>query len=485
MKRHPVAALILACTFLIPSLAAAAQIRAYVAEFAVSQPESAGLKTTLQTLLSSRMASEAIAPVSAASEADIIITGSFTQLGKIFSLDAAARLSSGRTLATVFEQGEGQDDLIPALGRISAKLKSEVTQRYPMATAAPAAARPQMQSQAQSLVQAQPQQVASQLGNTAWLSPRIANAQLGLAPAVTGPEGREFFVAETHALHLYRQEKGVKLLAEVQLSPRENILAVDCLGTDKNGNLRAYVSVIEGETLTSKIFSFEDKKLKPVAEQLPYMFRAIALNGGAKKIYAQQMGLHDDFFGDLYEVFETGGKIELKNPIQLPRYANVFNYNRLTGSDGKRYATALSTDGYLVIYSEACEELWRSSEKFGGSETFFQRETSASAKDVNERFRWRFIDQRITVTPNGEIVVPQNSGFFVLGNNRSYSKYAMVSFSWNGSSAEERWRTKQSQNYLADYYLDAEAHEIVLLEVVQKEGLFSKGGSAIRVIQAD
>lgn len=474
MKRRLVAILLLACAILIPSLAAATQIRTYVAEFTVPPQDAAGLKSTLQTLLSSRMASEAITPVTAASEADVIITGSYTQLGKVFSLDAAAKLASGRTLATVFEQGESQDDLIPALGKISAKLKAEILKAYPQASAPAPAATPQTPAP----------QAASQPGKTVWLSQRIVGAQAALAPGLTRPEGREFFVAENHALRYYRQEKTLKLLAEVEFPQREKVIAVDSAGPDQNGHPRAYVTILDGEAPASKIFSFEDAKLKLVAAKLPYLFRAIALNGAKSRIYAQQMGVSEDFFGDLYEISETGTKIELINPTKLPRYGNVFNYNRVSGPDGKSLATVLSTDGYLLVCSEAGEELWRSSEKFGGSETYFQRE-AGNVRDLGEKLRWRFIDQRITVTQNGEIIVPQNSGFFVMGNSRSYSKYALVSFSWNGSSLEELWRTKQNQNYLADYYLDAEAREIVLLEVVQKEGLFGKGGSAVRVVRAN
>ena len=476
MKRNLVAFLLLACAFLIPSLAAAAQIRAYVAEFAVTPPESGGLKSSLQTLLSSRLASESILPVAAASEADVIVTGSFTQLGKIFSLDAVARLSSGRTLATVYEQGESLDDLIPALGRISAKLKAEVLQRYTQA--------PQPATAGGTPSQA-PGQAASQPGNTLWLSQRIANAQMGLAPVGAAAEGREFFLAESHALRLYRQEKTLKLLAEVQFPLREKVIAVDSTGPDKNGNPRAYVTIMDGESPASKIFSFENGQLKLVAGNLPYLFRALALNGGARKIYAQEMSITDDFFGDVYEMSDTGATVQKKTAIKLPRYANIFNYNTLKGADGKDYPIVLSTDGYLVVYSDAGEEIWRSSEKFGGSETYFQRDAGSTVRDNYEKYRWRFIDQRITVLPNGEVVVPQNFGFFVVGNNRSYSKYSMVDFAWNGSSLEERWRTKQSQNYLADYYYEPDSKALVLLEVVQKEGVFKKGGSTIRVIQTD
>jgi len=479
MKRSLVAFLLLACTCFIPALATAGPIKAYVAEFAITPQEAGGLKTTLQTLLSSRMASEAILPVAAASDAEVLITGSYTQIGKVFSLDAVAKLSSGKTLATVFEQGESQDDLIPALGKISAKLKAEILQRYAQASApAPAAVRA-------APLAAQPVQTGSLPGSSVWLSQRIKGAQMGLTALVNGSEGREVLVAESHALRVYRQEKALKLLSEVKLPLKEKIISVDCAGPDQDGKLRVYVTIMDGELPASQIYTYQDQQLKLVASKLPNLFRAIAFNGGETKMYTQEMGITEDYFGDLYEVSLTGATVEKKNPIKLPRYANIFNYNRITGPDGKSYATVLSTDGYLVVYSPEGEEIWRSSEKFGGSETYFLRDNSTNVKDTYEKARWRFIDQRITVTKDGQIIVPQNYGFFVVGNNRSYSKYSLISFNWTGSSMEERWRTKQSQNYLADYFFNPDSRDLVLLEVVQKEGLFGSGGSTVRVIRAD
>ena len=488
MKRSTVPVFLLATALLIPTFASAAQIKAHIAQFTVTPADSGSLKTTLQTLLSSRIASDSILPVATVSEADVLVTGSYTQFGKVFSLDVAAKLPSGSTLATVFEQGESQDDLIPALGKISSKLKAEMVQRYAQPrVAAPVAAQPAQLAPAAAQPAPAPQlqspQADDQRGKSVWLSQRIPGAQVAMAPALTRAEGREIFVADSNALRLYRQEKNLKLVDEVKFSEKEKIIAIDSIGPDQIGNARVYVTIVKGDAPASRIYSVENGKLKPVASELPYLFRAIALDGGKSKIYAQQMAVTEDYFGDLFEVSEVNGKIELKNPIKLPRYANVFNYNRVSGPDGTRYATVLSSDGQLIIYTEAGEEIWRSSEKFGGSETFFLRETGLGQRDPEDKFRWRFLDQRITVTKDGEVIVPQNGGFFVLGNSRSYSKHSLVSFQWNGSSLEESWRTKQSQNYLADYYLDAETGEIVELEVVQKEGIFGKGGSAIRAVR--
>jgi hypothetical protein len=83
------------------------------------------------------------------------------------------------------------------------------------------------------------------------------------------------------------------------------------------------------------------------------------------------------------------------------------------------------------------------------------------------------------VTRDGDIVVPKNDGFWVVGNSRSFTKNSVYDFVWNGAVLEERWHTKPSQNYLADYFYDEARKELVVLEVIKKAGMIEKGASAI------
>ena len=49
----------------------------------------------------------------------------------------------------------------------------------------------------------------------------------------------------------------------------------------------------------------------------------------------------------------------------------------------------------------------------------------------------------------------------------------------------EAWHTRQSPSYLADYAYDAATGEVVLLEVVQRAGLFGIGKTAISINKLD
>jgi hypothetical protein len=499
MKKTTAATLLLLGSILIPFSASAAPLRVFVQDFSVSSPESSALKNTLKRLLSSRLSGEGINTVDAASEADVVVSGSYTQLGKIFSLDAEAKTSTGKPLGATYEQGDSLDALIPAVGKLSVKLRDEIKLKYPQSLA-PAVLRVPAETASSALVKApaaidkaptniekapaaieRVPEVVRQTNGSSWMSQRLEGAQKGVAAA--GP--KDVFILAGDSLSLYRQGQTLTLLASEKFSSRYRILAVDTVNEDQEGKVLAFVSIMDGEVPASRVYSAVNGSLKLVAKDLSYLFRSLALGGGSKRLYAQELGRIDDYYGDVYEASYADGSVKLKNPIKMPKFGNIFNFNTFRDQNGKSYFTGFTESGYLVVYTDQGKELWRSNDKFGGSETSFQRRDSENERITGTPYRTKFIDQRITVTDQGEVLVPQNGGFFVFGNSRAYSKYSIFCFVWNGSSLEERWRTKQSQNYLADYFYRPATKELVMLEVVQKDDLFGAGASALKVIKTE
>lgn len=479
MKKTLALTLILLSSLFFPLLASAENIRAYITDFTVSGGDSADLKTTLKRLMSSRLSGDGLITVETPAEADVVISGSYTMLGKMFSLDATAKNAQGKQLAAAYEQGESIDALIPAVGKISSKLKGEIVKQYPTAAtpATPSAIQPPVSSQ---IIKTPASELLRNEPAPGWTSQRIAGAK----SAITSWGTDEVLVADQEGLYLYKRDGKLALIAQAALAQHQKLLAIDAIGPDQDGKVLAFVTIIDREAPSSRVYSIQNGTLKVVAQDLPYMFRALAPYGGKKQLFAQQMGRSDDYYGDVYEASFADGTVKLANPIKMPRFANIFNFNLFRDQSGKSYLTCFNDSGYLLVYGDG-DEIWRSSDKFGGSETYFQRRDMENERTTGTPFRTRFIDQRIAVTEKGEVLVPQNAGFFVLGNARSYSRYSMVAFAWNGSSLEELWRTKPSQNYLADYDFNQQSREMVLLEVTQKSGLGGKGGSLVRILRAE
>jgi hypothetical protein len=137
--------LIVALAALVILLAAlpafAGQVRVFVAELnAIGVQNRDEMKVTLQTLLASRLTSDRIVTVGSAAEADVVVTGTYVTIGKVFSVDALAKTGKGTTITRAFVQGESQDELIPAVGKLAEKLSAELAKLSEGAAAAAAPA---------------------------------------------------------------------------------------------------------------------------------------------------------------------------------------------------------------------------------------------------------------------------------------------------------------------------------------------------------
>jgi len=328
-----------------------------------------------------------------------------------------------------------------------------------------------------------PEAATTKVIDSGMIGQRLEGVIVGVAevPGENSSE-RQLIAALSHEIRLYSQGKGLKLLNALKdFGENERIVAIDTADLDGDGVPELYVTVFHGEELSSRVYLIENGGFRRIAAALPYFFRAMNLKGGTKKVYAQEMGREDDYYGGLYEVVKNGNTFRYDNELKLPRFANIFNCNQISDLKGESLFIVIHPDNYLIVYDGKGEILWKGSDKYGGSENFFLRNDSQNERVTGSKFRKSFLEQRITVTRSGDIIIPKNEGFFVLGDSRSFTKNSIYAFRWNGASLDELWHTKLSQNYLSDYLFDEGRKELVLAEVVKKEGMIDKGASAISV----
>jgi hypothetical protein len=497
MKKQ-IIALVALFSLLLVVPAFAAQLRVFVADMnAIGAQNKDDMKATLQMLLSSRLNSDRIIAVGSAAEADAVVSGTYVAIGKVFSVDALAKTTGGKTLTRAFVQGESQDELIPAVGKLADKLIVELNKIYaggqlsaaaagvqtaPLPLAAPKSDFIKSEQQVRSapvgeFIKPREQEQGAVGG---WQSKRLNGAANLMATGKSRPDGgREIFLAEDSRLSYYRQGADMKLVAETEFRSTEKVLSLDTVEAN-DGTVDIYVTILRGDDLASQVWQVKGDKLVQVAEKLPYFFRSFSLAGGPKKLYAQSMGRDADFYGDIAEATRNGSQITLRNPLKMPRYADLYTFNQFRDREGKTFSVAINPDGYLIVYDQAATELWRSNDTFGGSELFFQKEET-NQRATGEKFRSVFMNQRVLLTAKGDILVGKNAGFWVLGNARTYKKGSVYCLAWNGSSLEEKWRTKDTQNYMPDYSFDEARNELLILQTVQRTGLTSRGASSLAI----
>lgn len=501
----------------VPALAAG-PLRVYVGEFnAVGVAAKDDAKAALQALLASRLNSDKLLTVSSPDEAELVVGGTYLAIGKQYNLDAFVRTVGGQTVSRSYVQGEGgQEALFGAVGSLADKLSSDLLKkleggsvpRLALAATSPAAAPgvmpvPVVQARPQpaDIVRAaqpvpsgdlqrapqgdiiRPQALYRGSPNTGEIK-RLDGMYNLLAAGPSDAKGRRLlFMAQNQSVAALWQGES-RPMTGFGLKPNQKVVSLDYVDSDGNGTAELYVTIIGSGEVESQVWELKNNRLVKLAEKLPYFFRAIALAGGMPKLYLQEQGRGEQqYYGDVYEAALQGKQMVKKTRFAMPRYGNLYSFNQFKAQNGELLTVVYHESNYLVVYDKEQKELWRSNDAFGGSELYYQIEDRDRMRVHGDNYRWYFMNQRILVTAQQEVLVGKNDGFFLLGNARTYKKGAVYSLYWNGAALEEVWRTKDTQNYMPDFWFDEQKSELLLLQLTQREDVVMrvKGATALQI----
>lgn len=481
-----------------------AAVKTYVAEFnVVGAPNKDELKSTLQSLLTSRLNLNRIQLVDKPEKAELQLFGNYAMFGKMFSIDVLIKNSLTDSMTKVFEQGASQDDLIPAFSRLAEKLDKQIADAQPLIAPVPAASSvkpvtpvpvaaaivapvvvpkvdaPPVKSEENYVVKSE-----TPRRNTPgfWSSDPLTGVFTAIALGRTLPSGeREIFIAGANTLRYFRKGAELKQIAEISIPVSAKILTIDTADLDRDGVPEIFVSIIDRKSVSSKIFRLSDVGMELIADNQPWLYRGIGKDFKVRTIFAQSVSSKGEYSTEISEISLSGKLFETTKSRTLPKHGNIYNFTLFSDATGMEKIAILDEDGYVIVYASNGNELWKSSDKFGGSETYFNYESIAQLRSKGVTSRWNFLEQRIIALADGTLIVPRNDGTFSIGNNRSYNKHSIFGLQWSGALLKEAWHTRVTPSYLADYAFDAATQEFVLLEVVQKAGLFNVGKTVISV----
>ncbi len=430
------------------------------------------MATILKTLIASRLSRDGVMAVGTVAEADVAIMVSYIAAGKLFSLDAQA-LQGGKTVARAFEQGEGEDDLIPATGRLADRLLADLTKNRASAAA------PQQQVGVQGAQNGELVKIDDKTMGTngSWRSPEIPTAIGLIAAGSVGTDGgRDIFLADNRRLFHYRKGTAFKLIAEKTLLVYEKILSLDVLETGNN-TLDLYVTVVRNDQPASQIWCLKGDSLERVAQELPYFMRVLKLPGQPGRLYVQKNGGRQLFGGAISEAELVGGQLRTKQELPVPPGTSLYAFNQLTDQNGALLTVVLSPENKLVVYNREQKEIWRSSEEYGGSELFVEKREALAGQDAADAEL--YLNQKIRTSASGQLFIGKNVAPLLFGKRGNYKNGAVYCLAWSGDGLEGKWHTRITDYYLPDFFYDDSSKDLLQIEVTGRPTILSKGNSAL------
>jgi TolB-like protein len=441
--------------------------------------------------------------------ADWVLYGSLTLFGNSVSIDTQmVDVTGAKETLSFFNQSEGMEEVIPRINLIAQDINARVFGRrtavagLPAQTAAqPQQARPSIYAHPESLVGGGDQNYspfvieggAYSESPGFWKSRNIKTAVLSMSLGdVNGDKKTETVLCSSQEIFIFQNDRGrfVKL-AEIGVTPIDNLLGVDTADINANGTDEIFVTAVNGNDfrVQSFVLEYNGSTYERIAEYQKWYLRVVEHPLRGRILLGQARGVDDIFFGNIHELDWSAGELVSTDSLIWTKGMTVFGFaiGDVT-NQGVDSAIAYDSRDRLRIYTIGGKREWKSEDSYGGSETFILYSEDSAGR--------AYLAQRIFIADLNdsgkyEVVVTKNKSltgqFFK--NYRSYGGGQIVSLSWNGLGLAKNWHTRKVTGWFSDLAVgdidnDGQA-EIAATVVREGKTAVSKGKSAVVVYDLD
>jgi TolB-like protein len=387
--------------------------------------------------------------------ADYVVYGSITKVGEFISLDAKVVSVAGtRPTTSSFVQHKGIDEVMPKVGTFAQDIANRIMGRSASYERSRGELREYLRYQAVGYTRMK-----------TFPDQKLKGVDVG---DVTGDGKNEVVIIGERQIWIYRDEgKTLTQVAQFTEGPSYRFLTVDLF--DLDGDEKAEICVTnarEDGDLQSFILAHSDGAFTYLAERLPWYLRVVRVPGKGRVLIGQYIGSDKDFQGAIriVEWKEKTQSAKLGKKAKLPDFAEwayEFAIGHLTSPEADEYVV-LDITGAARVRDRGGSQLWKSGEKFGTSDNWFDRPELYRDRDGNpSQFARRiYLPPRMVVQDlDGDgldevtAVVNKFTGGAHLEHVRIYDKGYVVSLAWDGLGLAEVWRTQDVPGYVADFQI--------------------------------
>jgi len=306
----------------------------------------------------------------------------------------------------------------------------------------------------------------------------------------------------------------LETIKEIKAASGVDFVSVGAADTDGDGVPEAYVSGFDGERPAGLAVEYKEKDYTVTAKGIKWFMRAVGAEGtngrargaegtngraqdetGGRRIIGQRFRDTDGFYGPLIVLKKQGNSVvEAGAYGPLPSRSDIFRFGvlDLTGS-GAPELVSLDQRGYLRIFRKEKAGKWKegfkSKDYYGGTLNtleFREDRPGASSKEpVQIEGRWVYGD--LDKDGKTDIILKRNTpgGLGrVSAQPMSFIDGVIMSLSWDKTTGTlaENWKTRQITGYIADFFINRETGELIVLATEDTDSLTSGVKSYILII---
>ena len=416
--------------------------------------------------------------------ADYTLFGSLTVLGNSISIDAKMVDVAGNTPTTsFFEQSQDLGGVITKINGIAAQINTNVFDRRPTVAqkAAPTPQTPKMETAPKDDAQAHPEKLVKGHGTTGgggspfimatdeeqtefqkfWRSASFKHLINGISMGDVDRDGNiETVVVTPNEVIIYRAESGRFYKAhEIKESGSRYHIGVDVADINENGFPEIFVTSLAAtrKVIDSTVFEYDGKAFRKIVDGSSWYYRVADVPGRGKILLGQKHRVAKPFSGRIYDMIWQNSEYVPEAEIKTPREIQVLGFSLGDILNAKQEtAAAYRKDDRIQIIDANGKEMWRSSERYGGSTLYSLGEKERRTQVQN----FIYYPMRLLITDadadgENEMIVVKNHE--VTGGHleqfRKYTNSHFESMTWDGLGLQTRWKTRKISGFIRDYTL--------------------------------
>jgi len=288
---------------------------------------------------------------------------------------------------------------------------------------------------------------------------------------LTGDGTTKLAISDGVDIYFYDLAKsGLKELAVLRGAKTDNVMWMDAADINGTGVPQVFVtnynliSAYQKPFQRSYVLEYRDGKWVKIVDNVQLFFRVLDGPDGKPHLYGQAAGQHSVFEGPVREyVWRNGTYVAAPgSPLNLPKDSNrIYGFLQADlDNSGSAKTVVLDRLDYMRVYDKT-GEIFRSSDRYGGSENVVGYDTGGSWMDGEnggETALGQFMVQgrMFFVDPFGEgkkqLIVARNtpSTGYVF-KTRLYDKGKVFGLNWDGMGVQAMWETREMPGYIADF----------------------------------
>jgi hypothetical protein len=406
-------------------------------------------------------------------QADYLVYGSVTIMGKECSLDVQLMNKEGTT--TPFASQTTIDQLIPSLETTAKQINGDVFKRPEQKPVQETQKVNQMnpnlvfnQSQVGQEVVLNPQfryEGNDQDEGGRWRSQSLNHESRGMIVVDADNDGtNEIFILDEHRVYAY-QEKEHRLL---QLDVFEGFrtakyLNINALDVNRDGYTEIFISGVDGvdEDVRSIVLTFTNKKFTLQEDRIKFFLNVVKLPPDYMPTLVGQKKGNSRLFdlGGVCEMVRMSGEYKQAKRLALPEKSNVFNFAYLPQKNDHKVIVA--HNDHLIVNSSTNDLQAVTEEIYAASGVKLEDLDVIPGMGVNRNdadMRYYFLPTRLLPSnldndDTHELIVarPVSIATQFFSNYRNFSQGEIHSLDWDGIGLNIVWKTRRIKGTVVDY----------------------------------